>query len=63
MASALTEILSDARERIAKRYESDGDTERTREFAHTVTAPIARAHDKLGLDFDAAAFIKEAAHA
>lgn len=50
----------DARARIRDRYERDGDTERSREFARTVTAPLAKAHAVRGDDFDMEAFVKEA---
>ena len=63
VGDALAPILADARVRIAKRAERDGDTPKTRDFAHTVIDPVALAAAQLGEFIDIEATIEEAINA
>lgn len=48
VSDALRPIVDDAKVRIAKRAERDGDTPKTRDFARTVLEPIAFAAAQMG---------------
>lgn len=62
VGDALAPLLADARERIAKRAAKDGDTPKTRDFAHTVLDPVAFAAAQLGEVIDIDREIEEAVH-
>lgn len=58
-ASYIAPVLDDARERITARFEKDGDTPKTREFANTVLGPVARMCALAGIPFSADDEVKE----
>ena len=60
VTGALAPLLNDAKERIAKRAERDGDTPKTRSFAHTVLDPVAFAAAQLGEFIEIESIIEEA---
>ncbi len=55
----LRALLTDACERVRKRAERDGDTPRTREFAHTAIDPVALLAAQLGEHVDVEGLIDE----
>ncbi|MCI6273956.1 MAG: phage portal protein [Tractidigestivibacter sp.] len=57
--TALAVIHADMAERIRDRYESAGDTERFREFARKVLAPLSAAYEVDGIEYDMASDIEE----
>lgn len=62
VGDALAPLLADARDRIAKRAAKDGDTPKTRDFAHTVLGPVAFAAAQLGEVIDIDRETEEAVH-
>lgn len=56
----LAPVADDTRARIRQRFERDGDTERSREFAEMVARPLGDSYRAIGRDFDLQAFIEEA---
>lgn len=63
VGNALAPLLADARDRISKRAARDGDTPKTRDFAHTVLDPVALAAAQLGEFIDIDETIEEAINA
>lgn len=59
-ADPLAPVLADARDRIARRLEKDGDCEKTREFAEMVLTPVRDAYALAGVAFDLEETIEEA---
>lgn len=59
----LAPFIADAKARIRARVAKDGDTPRTRDFASTVTAPIAQACALAGIDYDIESITEEAFNA
>lgn len=51
-ADGFSPIVEDMRRRVRERFEDKGDTEATRDFAHRVFEPYARACVIAGIDFD-----------
>lgn len=58
LPAALEPVLDDARERIRKRVEKDGPTDKAAEFARVVLAPVAQAFTAAGVAFDIEAEIE-----
>lgn len=59
VGNALAPLLADAADRVRRRIGSDGDTPKTRAFAHQVLDPIALAAGQLGLFMDVDKAIEE----
>jgi hypothetical protein len=58
---ALNGLIKDARQQIERRFETDGDCERSRAFAQTKLAPLARAAWELGNPIDTGKIIEQIA--